>query len=393
MHDAYEQYLLELINRARLDPMAEYTRLGQTAGPVVTPVQVLAGHAALGAAAAQHSLYMLAVDQFSHADIGDGTPVTRAQANGYGGGYVGENIGWSGTTGTINLQSSIDSHHASLMNSPGHRANILNAGYSEIGLGREIGVFTSGRDWNASMLTEVFGDRSGNRLLTGVTYNDTSDNDFYGVGEGQGGVSVAVAGGGATSSAAAGGFALQVATGVNVVTIGGVKVQLTFGQDNIKLDLVDGTRVFSSGDMRLLSGATEGRLLGIADVNLTGANAGETLVGNRGANGINGRGGNDTISGGDGNDRLTGGLGNDRLDGGAGRDSFIFADGFGRDVVAGFQDGADRFDFRPHAALGIADLAITAQGSDALITDALGNSITVLGAAGQIGAADFLFLA
>lgn len=393
MRDAYEQYLLELINRARLDPMAEYTRLGQTAGPVVTPVQVLAGNASLDAAAAQHSLHMLAVDQFSHSDIGDGTPVSRAQANGYAGAFVGENIGWSGTTGTINLQSSIDSHHAGLMNSPGHRANILNTGYSEIGLGREIGVFTSGRDWNASMLSEVFGDRSGNRLLTGVAYTDTNDNDFYGVGEGQGSVSVAAAGGVTTASAAAGGYALQVVAGVSAVTIGGVRVQLTFGADNIKLDLVDGTRVFSSGDIRLLSGATEGRLLGIADVNLVGANTSETLVGNRSANSINGRGGNDTISGGDGNDRLAGGAGNDRLDGGAGRDSFIFADGFGRDVVAGFQDGTDRFDFRAHAAISIADLSITTRGSDALISDALGNSITVLGAAGQIGAADFLFLA
>jgi uncharacterized protein YkwD len=393
MHDAYEQYMLELVNRARLDPLSEYARLGQTAGPVVTGVQVLAANSSLDAAAQQHSQYMLATDQFNHSGIGNGTPGTRAGDNGYPSTFVGENIAWSGTTGTINLQSSIDGHHAGLMNSSGHRANILNASYSEIGIGREIGVFTTTRDWNASMVTQVFGDQSGNRLLTGVIYTDTSDNDFYSVGEGRGNVAVTVAGGGASSTGTAGGYALQVGAGQTSVTIGGVKVQVTFGSDNIKLDLVDGTRVFASGDLRLVSGATEGRLLGTSDLILVGANADEVLIGNRGANRINGRGGDDDLRGGDGNDKLTGGAGDDTLAGGAGRDTFIFGNGFGADVVVGFEDRLDRFDLRTHAATGIADLTITTVGSDAVISDDLGNSITVLGAAGQIGAGDFMFLA
>lgn len=447
MHDAYEQYLLELINRARLDPLAELARYnaavasGQYGGAALvalddglapgsitgTARQVLAGNAALAAAAAGHSQYMLATDQFDHSGIGNGTPVSRAQDQGYAGSYVGENLAWSGTTGTVNPLTSIENHQFGLFRSAGHRSNIFLGTYSEIGLGREIGVFTTTRDWNASMLTEVFADIGTNRLLTGVVYRDLDGNDFYGVDEGRGGIAVSVAGGGAGSSAVAGGYAVQVNAGVQTVTIGAVTVRLTFGNDNIKLDLVDGTRVFASGDMTLLSGATEGRLLGIAGLSLQGGAAAEVLVGNRGANAIDGgarddevRGGegndsitggkgedtlrgdagddrldggrgHDRIEGGDGNDRLDGAAGDDTLTGGAGSDRFLYADGFGQDEVRGFQNGLDRFDFRLHGATGFGDLTVTVLGPDAVITDAAGNSIQVAGAAGQIDATDFLF--
>jgi Ca2+-binding RTX toxin-like protein len=204
-------------------------------------------------------------------------------------------------------------------------------------------------------------------------------------------------------------------------------VRLTFGEDNLKLDLVDGTRVFTSGNMTLVSGATEGRLLGIADLTLTGGKASEVLTGNRGANEIGGwngadtvRGneGNDTLRGGAGNDsllgdagndriegnngadRLAGGLGNDRLIGGAGNDTlnggtgsdvFAFSGAFGTDVIQDFENGVDRLDFRAHAANGIGDLTISASGADAVVTDANGNTVIINGAAGLIGSGDFLF--
>lgn len=447
MHDAYEQYLLELINRARMDPLAELARYnaavaagqyggatlaalddGLAAGSITgTARQVLAGDEALAAAAAGHSDYMLDTDQFNHSGIGNGTPVSRAQAAGYAGSYVGENIAWSGTTGSVNPLTSIENHHFGLFRSAGHRSNIFLSTYSEIGLGRELGVYTSSRDWNASMLTEKFADIGSNRLLTGVAYADGNDNDFYSVGEGQGGVAVSVAGGGAATTAAAGGYGIQVAAGEQSITMGGVTVKLTFGNDNLKLDLVDGTRVFSSGSLTLVSGATEGRLLGIADLSLTGSRAAETLTGNRGNNAIDGGRGNDTVAGGEGNDsakggsgndtlrgeagadrleggkgddrieggaeadRLTGGQGNDTLAGGGGADVLVFADGFGNDEVIGFENGLDRFDFRGHTATSIAGLTVGASGGNAVIADAQGNSITVIGAAGQIDAADFLF--
>ena len=50
------------------------------------------------------------------------------------------------------------------------------------------------------------------------------------------------------------------------------------------------------------------------------------------------------VRGGFGEDVLDGGAGNDRLLGQAGADTFVFTDGFGRDVVGDFTDGADVLD-------------------------------------------------
>jgi serralysin len=50
-------------------------------------------------------------------------------------------------------------------------------------------------------------------------------------------------------------------------------------------------------------------------------------------------GGNDIVDGGRDADRLTGGAGNDVLSGGEGDDTFVFASGFGNDVINDFEAG------------------------------------------------------
>ena len=81
---AQEQLILELVNRARLDPAAEAVRLGISlneglaAGTISNASkQPLAGNAALLAAARGHSQHMINVDQFAHSGIGDGDPQSR----------------------------------------------------------------------------------------------------------------------------------------------------------------------------------------------------------------------------------------------------------------------------------------------------------------------------
>ena len=99
----------------------------------------------------------------------------------------------------------------------------------------------------------------------------------------------------------------------------------------------------------------------------------------------------DTLNGGAGDDRLDGGRGNDLLRGNGGADVFVFRAGFGTDTIADFLSGTDRLDFRDHAGVGsLADLTLGQDGAHAVIADAWGNRVTVLWAAGQIDAADFL---
>ncbi|QRF68045.1 beta strand repeat-containing protein [Ponticoccus alexandrii] len=95
---------------------------------------------------------------------------------------------------------------------------------------------------------------------------------------------------------------------------------------------------------------------------------------------------NDLLNGDNNANRLDGGLGNDTLTGNGGADTFVFAEGFGADVVLDFEDGVDRFDFTGLSnpgTLSIADL-----GADAVITYGL-DTITVLNAAGLVSLADF----
>lgn len=94
----------------------------------------------------------------------------------------------------------------------------------------------------------------------------------------------------------------------------------------------------------------------------------------------------------DGNDVLTGGLGNDIFYGGSGTDKFVFKAGSGSDTIADWQDGVDIIDFSMNADVAaIDDLVVTDDGSDARISFG-GNSILVLGAAGQIEETDFDFV-
>ena len=69
------------------------------------------------------------------------------------------------------------------------------------------------------MLTQDFATASSRRFLTGVSYADLDHDNFYSIGEGRNGMSVTA--GGSTSTGVAGGYSLQVGTGVQNVTFSG----------------------------------------------------------------------------------------------------------------------------------------------------------------------------
>jgi Ca2+-binding RTX toxin-like protein len=339
---ATEQYLLELINRGRLDPGGEAARYGidlnagLAAGTISTAAkQVLAPNRLLEAAAVGHSQWMLEADIFSHTGRGGSQLRDRVDATGYDWNRLGENIAAQGTSGVLNLKDAIEAHHAGLIRSAGHRVNLMNASFTEVGLAQEAGrfAFPNAGELNASLVTEVFG-TGGPHFLTGVVYADRNRDGFYSVGEGRGGVSFSVEGT-AGRAASTGGYSVAV-TADDVTEVTGrvgrtsFTVLIDFSDGNVKLDLVDMKTLLSSADITLLTGMQNVRLLGIADIDATGTGLANALTGNNGDNVLSGLAGADTLDGGGGDDLLIGGSGADR---------FVFADGRGADAVQGFSLG------------------------------------------------------
>lgn len=92
-----------------------------------------------------------------------------------------------------------------------------------------------------------------------------------------------------------------------------------------------------------------------------------------------------------GDDTLLGGIGADTLIGGAGGDRFVFGYDWGHDIVTDFAAGTDVIELRGTGQT-FADLTITQDGNDALITDISLNTIRLTGvSAANLSAADFHF--
>lgn len=344
---AFEQYFLELVNRARLDPAAEAARLGiglndgLAAGTITTAVkQPLAFNPLLIDAAEAHSAWMLATDTFSHTGANGGSPGDRMAAAGYafsGSWSWGENISirWGGTQ-AIN-QAAIDAFHDGLFRSPGHRANIENAGFREIGIGVQAGEYQGS---NGLTATEDFARSGTQAFLLGVAFDDRDGDHRYDPGEGLGGVAVDIrASSGQLWHLAtwdAGGWQQPLAAGTYSVTFsgGGLAAPVTrtavLGTVNLKLDL----------DIDVATGPAT--LLGSAGADsLAGGTAAELVQGLAGDDRLRGQGGNDTLEGGTGADRLFGDAGDDRLIGGAGADSLAGGTGADRFVFLGLGDAGD----------------------------------------------------
>lgn len=115
----------------------------------------------LNEAAETHSKWMLEADQFSHDGEDGSSPSDRMGEAGYpfeGNSLALENIGWQSARGEEGHADDVAQVHNSLMNSAGHRANILNPDAEDIGIGVEIGTFSGANgDFEAVMVTQVFG--------------------------------------------------------------------------------------------------------------------------------------------------------------------------------------------------------------------------------------------
>ena len=107
----------------------------------------------LSVAATRHASDMVRRDYFSHDSTSGKSFVDRIKLTGYlrsaSSWYVGENLAWgAGERSTPRSQL-----HA-WMNSPGHRANIVNRRFREVGIGIAVGAPEGSYDEAATYATE-----------------------------------------------------------------------------------------------------------------------------------------------------------------------------------------------------------------------------------------------
>jgi hypothetical protein len=215
-----EQFYLELINRARANPPAESLRLAGLTDPnilsaysifgvnlvlmqaqfaLMPPSPPLSMNATLTTVARAHCQNMLQYNYQGH-NGPDGDLITRLQsyvsgANGYTlgenvyaysksvpYGHTGFEVDWGGTIASGGMQSP-----------PGHRMNIHNADFREVGIGAVVGSNGGTGGVGPQLVTQDFGSVGGLQpFVTGVVYRDLNGNGFYDPGEGIGGVTVNV---------------------------------------------------------------------------------------------------------------------------------------------------------------------------------------------------------
>jgi hypothetical protein len=336
MLSAAEQLFLEQVNRARLDPLAEAARFGIALNEGLAPGtldgsfsrQPLAANDFLTLAARGHSAdYQTGGVVGGHTGSDGSSPADRAERAGYGSRFVGENLGFMAATnpgGTGPAFSAAQAmtvghgltnsrgHHEALFLSPGHRENMLFASYTEAGIGQDLrqqvnpgwaeGADVGPYPWTSSVVTSKFGREAvGERFLTGVIYGDSDNDAFYSIGEGLANIGITLGALG-TTSAAAGGYGLKLAAGLTGLTAVSFSMngqtlgaQVALGSGNVKLDLVGGVRLMASSDLVLGAGITEGGLLGLGNLSLTGNDLDNLLIAGRGNNIIHGGAGVDTV--------------------------------------------------------------------------------------------------
>jgi hypothetical protein len=252
---ADEQLVLEYINRARANPIAEGQRLGidiheglvDPYGPeLVGPRPPLAMNPILLGTASTHSQNMYSQNYFSHTDPDGTTAFERMSNAGYNYANAGENM----AAGTDMTATKLEDF---MMADPGtqgrlHRVNLLDIfpppqpPYQEVGVGYYEG--SASNSIGDAFITEDFGTpASAGPFLLGVVYNDANSNNFYDIGEGIGGVTITPSTGdyyAVTSSA--GGYAFPIGTsGTITVTASGpgfgpLTKTVSLTGTNIKLD-------------------------------------------------------------------------------------------------------------------------------------------------------------
>lgn len=328
---AFEQMMLEYINRARLDPQGEFDALildaanGTAVQDNVTnavgyfgvdlalfesqlaafeAVAPLAWNGALSDAAAAHSQAMIDYatanpdrNAQQHQLPGEDTVGTRITDAGYDWSAYRENI-FAHTKDPLHAHAAfyIDwGRDAGGMQDPaGHRLSILSDGVTELGLSALAAP--EGLSVGPWVVTQDFANRWDYQpQLVGVVIDDADGDRFYDMGEGLGGITVTATGSRGTyttTSWEAGGYQMELPSGRYEVAFTGAGIEgeivheVTMGSENLKLDGIAGdatevvieTVIYGTGENERLT-ALDGH-----DQSLIGSGGADTLEGSDGDN-------------------------------------------------------------------------------------------------------------
>lgn len=237
--------------------------------------------------AEKHSKDMAMQDYFSHTGKDGSKPWDRAREEGYESGTVGENI----AAGYRSAKAVVDGWIAS----PGHRANMLNSNYNEIGIGHyylanDTGSVNYGHYW-----TQVFG--------KGIIESPTPSPEPP-----------------AAPTPEPPAPTPTPPAGLNVITSNNSVIRGTSRAD----------KIIASSKSQTIGGKAGNDIIG-------GKGGNDRIYGDEGADKLFGDSGNDLVAGGSGNDHVAGGSGNDRLLGGTGSDKLVGGDG--NDILQGAVSG------------------------------------------------------
>jgi hypothetical protein len=259
-----EQLVLEYINRARANPIAEGQRLGIDIHEglqdpsLVGPRPPLAMNKLLLSIAEAHSRDMYNGNYFSHTDPNGTTAFNRITNVGYDYVRAGEDMAASTGSTAAELEDfmMVDSGTSGRP----HRVNLLDlinaypcstppCMYYEVGIGYYAGATSN--SIGSDFITEDFGAApSPGPFLLGVVYNDVNHNNFYDIGEGIGGVSITPSSGGYYAvSSSSGGYAIPIGTsGTITITASGpgfgpITKTVVLTGVNVKLDFTASAQV------------------------------------------------------------------------------------------------------------------------------------------------------
>ncbi|MCB1492327.1 MAG: hypothetical protein KDJ77_11120 [Rhodobiaceae bacterium] len=353
-----EQLTLELINRMRMDPTGEFDRLIASISPPtavqsnitsamnffgvdlnvlqaqlasLTAVAPLAWNSNLENAATDHSQLMIDNDDQQHQFSGELELSGRVQLAGYTGwsalgeniyaysddplyGHAGFVIDWGYDDNTDfdannELKSNWQTLGDGIQDGAGHRVNIMNADFTEVGIGI-IQETNSSTEVGEYVTTQDFGSRfSYQPQLLGVVINDIDNDDFYDIGEGMGGVTVSISDGTntyQTTTWSSGGWQIEVPQGSYTITYsgGGLSADIvrlaTLNNINVKVDVeaADAGTGFPTTGNDIVYGDTSNNLIDLLAGNdiFFGYGGWDTIIGGPGADTIDGGDGNDTAS-------------------------------------------------------------------------------------------------